>query len=282
MIFIISYENYLAPSPVAVNIDSVTSSTFALTWMEISLTNSTFSHYIVFYLPVRGPYGPITTSSSRRRQSVQDGELTMNFTGTTGTLIDLHGAVTYRIQMAVVGKFNGQENIGDRSIAIEMTTLEDSEQMRSIIMSPCVLAYFVIIVPAAPCNLNYSHLTNSSITLTWRRPDPPNGIITQYIVSDIIYLLYIVNNCLSQVFYVGINSDGNIFHDFAIQQEDSSSNMSSSYTWTSLIHGRHQFRVAAFTSKGPGEAAKLMLLTPPSNGIILFMPIIKYWLIKNM
>ena len=135
MTFIISYENYVAPSPVAdvtVNIDSVTSSTFALTWMEISLTNSMFSHYTVFYLPVRGPYGPIMTSNSRRRQSVQDGELTVNFTGTTGTLTDLHGAVTYRIQVAVVGKFNGQENIGDRSIAIEMTTLEGSEQMRSI------------------------------------------------------------------------------------------------------------------------------------------------------
>ena len=134
MTFIISYENYVAPSPVAdvtVNVDSVTSSTFALTWMEISLTNSMFSHYTVFYLPVRGPYGPIMTSNSRRRQSVQDGELTMNFTGTTGTLIDLHGAVTYRIQVAVVGKFNGQENIGDRSIAIEMTTLEGGEQMCS-------------------------------------------------------------------------------------------------------------------------------------------------------
>ena len=134
MTFIISYENYVAPSPVAdvtVNVDAVTS-TFALTWMEISLTNSMFSHYTVFYLPVRGPYGPITTSNSRRRQSVQDRELTMNFTGTTGTLIDLHEAVTYRIQVAVVAKFNGQENIGDQSIAIEMTSLEGGEQMRSI------------------------------------------------------------------------------------------------------------------------------------------------------
>ena len=87
------------------------------------------------------------------------------------------------------------------------------------------------------------------------------------------------------MFYVGINSNDSIFHDFAIQQADNSSNMSSSYTWTSLIHGRHQFRVVAFTSKGPGKAANLMLLTPPSNGInliILFMPVIKYSLIKNM
>ena len=80
------------------------------------------------------------------------------------------------------------------------------------------------------------------------------------------------------MFYVGINSDGKIFHSFAIQQEDYSSNMSSSYTWTGLIQCRHQFRVVAFTSKGPGEAANLMLSTLPSNGnlklLLIFMLLI--------
>ena len=95
--------------------------------MEISLTSSNFSHYTVFYLPVRGPYGPIMASNKRKRQSAQAGELTMNFTGTTGTLTNLYGAVTYRIQMAAVTTFNGQEVIGDRSTAIEMTTLEGSK-----------------------------------------------------------------------------------------------------------------------------------------------------------
>ena len=50
----------------------------------------------------------------------------MNFTGTTGTLTNLYGAVTYRIQVAAVTKFNGQHIIGDRSAAINMTTLEGS------------------------------------------------------------------------------------------------------------------------------------------------------------
>ena len=95
--------------------------------MEISLTNSAFSHYTVFYLPVRGPYGPIMASNRRKRQSAQAGELTMNFTGTTGTLTNLYGAVTYRIQVAAVGMFNGEEVIGDRSTGIEMTTLEGSK-----------------------------------------------------------------------------------------------------------------------------------------------------------
>ena len=96
---------YVAPGPISdvtVSNGSVTSSTLTLTWMEISLTNSDFSHYTVFYWPVRGPYGPIMASNRRKRQSAQAGELTMNFTGTTGTLTNLYGAVTYRIQVAAV------------------------------------------------------------------------------------------------------------------------------------------------------------------------------------
>ena len=86
-----------------------------------------FIHYTIFYLPVRGPYGPIMASNRRKRQSAQAGELTMNFTGTTGTLTDLYGAVTYRIQVAVVATLNEQVVTGDRSNAIEMTTLESGK-----------------------------------------------------------------------------------------------------------------------------------------------------------
>ena len=96
--------------------------------MEVNLTTSDFSHYTIFYLPVSGPYGPIMTSNRRKRQSAQAGELSMDFTETTGTLTGLFGSVTYSIQVAVVGIFNGQEVIGDRSDAIEMTTLEGGEQ----------------------------------------------------------------------------------------------------------------------------------------------------------
>jgi len=76
---------------------------------------------------VRGPYGPIITSNRRRRQPAQDGELTMNFNETTGTLTNLYGAVTYRIQVAAVVMLNGEERIGDRSAAIEIITLEGGE-----------------------------------------------------------------------------------------------------------------------------------------------------------
>ena len=70
-------------------------------------------------------------------------------------------------------------------------------------------------------------------------------------------LLY-VTMIFSQVLYVGINSEGKIFHKFTIQQESSSSNRSS-YTWNNLIQGEYQFSVVAFTSKGPGEATNLTL-----------------------
>ena len=41
------------------------------------------------------------------------------------------------------------------------------------------------LVPTVSRNLNYTDLTATGVTLTWRRPDPPNGLITQYNVSDI-------------------------------------------------------------------------------------------------
>ena len=125
--------HYVAPAPVAdvtIPIESVTSSSLTLTWMETSLTNSELSHYTILYLPVRGPYGPIMASDRRgKRQSAQAGELTTNFTGTSGTLTNLYGAVTYRIQVAAVSTFNGQNVTGDQSPAIEMTTLVGGEQL---------------------------------------------------------------------------------------------------------------------------------------------------------
>ena len=120
------------PAPVSniiVSNDSETFSTFVLTWTEVNLTTSMFSHYTVFYLPVRGPYGPIMASNRRKRQSAQAGEFTLNFTGTTGTLTNLNGSVTYMIQVAVVVTIDGQEVIGDRSDATEMTTSEGGEQV---------------------------------------------------------------------------------------------------------------------------------------------------------
>ena len=46
----------------------------------------------------------------------------------------------------------------------------------------------IIIVPTAPRNLMYTESTDAgnvfNITLMWSRPDPPNGIITQYNVSN--------------------------------------------------------------------------------------------------
>ena len=181
----------LDPAPVSniiVRNDSETFSELFLTWMEANLTTSMFSNYTVFYLPVRGPYGDIMASNRKKRQSIQPGELAMSFTGTNGTLTNLNGAVTYRIQMAVVVTINGLEVTGDRSDAIEMTTLEGGEQ---IFAGVCMYQPVIILVPTAPRNLTHVpiELTGNmfNITLTWSRPDPPHGLIIQYNVSGTTY-----------------------------------------------------------------------------------------------
>ena len=113
-------------SDVDISNESITSSGLTLSWMDISMTSSNFRHYRVFYLPVRGPYGPICimASNRRKRQSAQPGESFMDFNEASGTLTDLNGLVTYSIQVAAVTTFNDDEVIGDRSAAIERTTLE--------------------------------------------------------------------------------------------------------------------------------------------------------------
>ena len=55
--------------------------------------------------------------------------------------------------------------------------------------------HIIIIVPTVPRNFNYVNPTNTgvmfNITLIWSRPDPPNGIITQYNVSDTTFSFYL-------------------------------------------------------------------------------------------
>ena len=134
----------VVPGPISVitvHNESVTSSSLTLTWMEISLTNSDLFHYTVFYWPVRDPYYPSITSSRRKRQSTQVEELTMNFTETTGTLTNLYGAVTYRIQVAAVSTFNGQNVTGDRSSATEITTLEGGKKIVFVHISTACCHY---------------------------------------------------------------------------------------------------------------------------------------------
>ena len=92
----------------------------------MNLANSNFSHYTVFYPPVRGPYD---ANNRRKRQSAQDREFTSNFTNTTGTLMNLNGSVTYKIQVAAVATINGREITGDLSDATEMTTPVGGKQI---------------------------------------------------------------------------------------------------------------------------------------------------------
>ena len=92
--------------------------------MEPNVPNGDIVRYILFYLPVSGPYGSFTAGNRKKRQLAQDGEFTMNFTETSGTLTNLNGSVTYRIEVSAIALFNGIELVGDRSNAVMITTLE--------------------------------------------------------------------------------------------------------------------------------------------------------------
>ena len=78
-------------------------------------------------------------------------------------------------------------------------------------------------------------------------------------------------NLSSQVFYSGINSLDEIFHNLTILQVDNGGGSTLNYTWTDLVQGRYQFSVVASTSIGPGETANLMISTLPNiNSKLLF------------
>ena len=117
-------------APVAVpgvTTQSLSSSILTINWMEPHVPNGNIIRYIVFYLPVSGPYGPIMITNRRKRQLAQDGEFAMDFTGTSGTLTNLNGSVTYRIEVSAVAEFNEDELIGIRSAPQNVTTNEGSK-----------------------------------------------------------------------------------------------------------------------------------------------------------
>ena len=121
---------YTAPDPVlnvTVPTNSISSSTLTLTWIKPSVLNSvTITYYTVFYLPVSNAYGPIVTSNRKKRLVGGSEEFAKKFTTTAGTLTNLNGSVTYRIQVLAVAVYNGMEFIGNRSAAVMATTAEGS------------------------------------------------------------------------------------------------------------------------------------------------------------
>ena len=153
-----------------------------ISWMEPDAPNGVITHYMVFYLPVSGPYGPIMTSNRRKRQLAQDGEFAMGFTGTSGTLTNLNGSVTYRIQVSAVALYNGNELLGSRSIPEMITTSEGSELFKYQFVF-IIISCYCCIAPTEPRDIVATNVTQSSISLTWQRPDPPNGLITNFTVS---------------------------------------------------------------------------------------------------
>ena len=75
------------------------------------------------------------------------------------------------------------------------------------------------------------------------------------------------------------------YNYYVVQQVDSSNDINSSYTWTDLSQADYQFSVVAFTNKGAGETARLMLPRLPINGkllsYIVVLMVVTMWLIIN-
>ena len=128
---------YNSLAPARVTAKSTSSFMLTVNWMEPDVPNGVISHYTVFYLPVSGPYGPIMTSNRKKRQLAQDGEFAMDFTGTSATLTNLNGSVTYRIEVSASALYNGIELVGDRSSAVMITTNEGGDSWLANYVSIC-------------------------------------------------------------------------------------------------------------------------------------------------
>ena len=98
------------------------------------------------------------------------------------------------------------------------------------------IAMSFLTVPTAPRSLMIVDVTDTTVTLSWMSPDPPNGIITQYQVQYRI---------------TGGGSFGN---------NQVTTNLT--YTVTGLMTGtQYDFRVRAFTVVGRG----------PNSNVVIFI-----------
>jgi len=120
-----------------------------------------------------------------------------------------------------------------------------------------MLFYFA--APTVPRNFISTDVTTSSISVSWEEPDPPNGVIINYIVSD----LFVVNLFYSFIFQVSI----------ALTAEMSNRNMANisatddtAFTFTDLIlFSDYQLNVVAYTRVGSGPGANLIVKTLPDG-----------------
>ena len=77
--------------------------------------------------------------------------------------------------------------------------------------------------------------------------------------------------------YIATNTQHEIPYNFAILPVDNTcSSNELSYTWSNLVPGEYQFSVVEFTSRGPGEAANVMLFILPSNGKLMLTTTASY------
>ena len=110
-------------------------------------------------------------------------------------------------------------------------------------------------VPTSPQSLLGESMTNTSVYISWERPDPPNGLITNYAVSINLHIL------LRYTLY-----HMQISHTFDDEEPSTITITASEATVYYLLTGlrpgtQYQISVMASTSVGQGAAAKLSATT---------------------
>jgi len=119
---------------------------------------------------------------------------------------------------------------------------------------------FCFAAPTAPRNFISTEITTRSISVSWDTPDPPNGVIINYIVSDFFLL---INSFYSSYFQVSI----------ALTAEMTNRNMTNisatddtTFTFTDLmLFSGYQLNIMAFTRVGQGSVASLTVMTLPDG-----------------
>jgi len=104
----------------------------------------------------------------------------------------------------------------------------------------------------------------TSISVSWQEPDPPNGVINNYMVSDNdFFLVYVVTSLILQVSIALLSSMTDEIDD---QNMTNISGTMLSFTFTNLmVSSNYQLNVTAYTIVGPGPAASLVLMTSPGG-----------------
>ena len=148
---------------------SDSSTTLSASWTQPSTLNGVLTNYTV--------YCRISSEQFYSEQIPNSNEFTeFNTTSPDTTEVVLTGLKVFTVyECYVTASTNGGES--EPSNSDSATTDEDT--------------------PTVPRDFNYTEITSTSVTLEWRRPEYPNGVISEYVLEY-------VNKSLTQPINISI------------------------------------------------------------------------------